>query len=64
MNSGEKHTQECYRLWRIRRTILEMLKDRGYSVLSDDLEMDVDEFYQKFSISPSEPKSAIKYVLL
>lgn len=59
MSSGEKHTQECYRLWRVRRTILEMLKDRGYTVLSDDLEMDVDEFYQRFSITPSEPKTAI-----
>eukprot|EP00818_Percolomonas_sp_WS_P005839 CAMPEP_0117447114 /NCGR_PEP_ID=MMETSP0759-20121206/6701_1 /TAXON_ID=63605 /ORGANISM="Percolomonas cosmopolitus, Strain WS" /LENGTH=225 /DNA_ID=CAMNT_0005239425 /DNA_START=145 /DNA_END=822 /DNA_ORIENTATION=+ len=59
MSSTEKHTQECYRLWRIRRTVLQMLQDRGYTVLNEELNMPVDEFYEKMATTPSEPKTPI-----
>ena len=60
MSAGEERTQECFRLWRIRRTILQMLLDRGYNVPNEDLNMTVDEFYEKMATIPSEPKSPIK----
>jgi DNA-directed RNA polymerases I, II, and III subunit RPABC1 len=42
--------QEMSRLFRIRRTILELLRDRGYIVLDNeqDLEMTREEFNQRF----------------
>jgi DNA-directed RNA polymerases I, II, and III subunit RPABC1 len=42
--------QEISRMFRIRRTILELLRDRGYIVLDNeqDLEMTRDEFSQRF----------------
>ncbi|KAL9657250.1 hypothetical protein ABK040_011472 [Willaertia magna] len=40
---------ESYRLWRIRRTVLQMLEDRGYMVMPEEKNMDIAEFEQKFS---------------
>ena len=36
------------RLYRVRKTVCEMLHDRGYVVSSDDLKMTFDQFKEKF----------------
>eukprot|EP01080_Neovahlkampfia_damariscottae_P011148 gene11148-3970_t len=41
--------EESYRLWRIRRTAIEMLRDRGYNVLPGDLSMKYEKFKDTFS---------------
>lgn len=39
---------EAYRLWRVRRTVHEMLKDRDYIVKEEDLTMSFNDFKEKF----------------
>lgn len=57
--------QEIYRLWRIRKTILQLCHDRGYIVTTDELEQTLDQFKQTYGDRPShgEP-SRIKLVVL
>ncbi|KAG2374422.1 hypothetical protein C9374_010706 [Naegleria lovaniensis] len=43
---------ESYRLWRIRRTVLQMLEDRGYMVMPDEKNADISEFESKFCNAP------------
>jgi DNA-directed RNA polymerases I, II, and III subunit RPABC1 len=45
--------EESYRLWRIRKTTVEMLRDRGYNVLPGDLSMKYEKFKDTFSDTPS-----------
>jgi len=40
--------QDYNRLWRVRKTINEMLNDRGYIVTQEDLKMTFDQFKEKF----------------
>jgi len=43
--------QDYNRLWRVRKTINEMLNDRGYIVTQEDLKMTLDLFKEKFADS-------------
>jgi hypothetical protein len=38
------------RLWRVRKTLAQMLSDRDYVVLDEDMNMSFDEFKQKFFV--------------
>lgn len=40
--------EEVTRLFKVRRTVLQMLRDRGYSIEESDLNMKREEFVQKF----------------
>lgn len=44
-------SEEAVRLFRIRKTIMEMLKDRGYIVVDEDLAMNFKQFKEKFGDS-------------
>ncbi len=46
--------QEIYKLWRIRKTILQLCHDRGYIVTSDELEQTLDQFKQTYGERPSQ----------
>ena len=41
--------QETYKLWRIRKTIMQLCHDRGYLVTQDELDQTLDQF--KASVS-------------
>lgn len=58
--------QEIYKLWRIRKTILQLCHDRGYIVTSDELEQTQDQFKQTYGDKPSqgEPNRAKLIVLV
>eukprot|EP00475_Leptophrys_vorax_P015856 TRINITY_DN2222_c0_g1_i1.p1 TRINITY_DN2222_c0_g1~~TRINITY_DN2222_c0_g1_i1.p1 ORF type:complete len:215 (-),score=56.73 TRINITY_DN2222_c0_g1_i1:96-713(-) len=43
---------ECTKLWRVRRTALQMLSDRGYLVPRQDLEMNLQGFRDRFGEHP------------
>ena len=45
---------EIYKLWRIRKTILQLCHDRGYIVTSDELEQTLDQFKQTYGDKPSQ----------
>ncbi|KAF7475443.1 Hypothetical predicted protein [Marmota monax] len=47
--------EETYRLWKIRKTIMQQLcHDRGYLVTQDELDQTLEEFKAQFGDKPSE----------
>uniref|UniRef100_A0A3B3B8A2 DNA-directed RNA polymerases I, II, and III subunit RPABC1 n=1 Tax=Oryzias melastigma TaxID=30732 RepID=A0A3B3B8A2_ORYME len=46
--------EETYRLWKIRKTIMQLCHDRGYLVTQDELDQTLDEFKSQFGDKPSE----------
>ena len=40
------------RIYRARRTVLQMLRDRGYMVDQSDVDMSEEDFYEKFTDAP------------
>lgn len=46
--------QETYKLWRIRKTVMQLCHDRGYLVTQDELDQTLDDFKQQFGDKPSE----------
>ncbi|KAF3010670.1 DNA-directed RNA polymerases II 24 kDa polypeptide (RNA polymerase II subunit 5) [Curvularia kusanoi] len=54
--SDERQTSaELIRIWRAWRTAKEMMHDRGYQVLEEDMAMSLDEFASKFARADGEP---------
>ncbi|KAL1445437.1 hypothetical protein MTO96_006752 [Rhipicephalus appendiculatus] len=49
---------ETYKLWRIRKTIMQLCHDRGYLVTQDELDQTLDQFKQQFGDKPSERRPA------
>ncbi|CAI5441225.1 unnamed protein product [Caenorhabditis angaria] len=47
---------ETYRLWRIRKTILQMVHDRGYLVTQEELDQPLETFKEVYGDRPSEKK--------
>ena len=45
--------EEVYKLWRIRKTILELCHDRGYIVTTEELEQTIEQFKEAFGDKPS-----------
>uniref|UniRef100_A0AC34QWB5 RPB5 homolog n=1 Tax=Panagrolaimus sp. JU765 TaxID=591449 RepID=A0AC34QWB5_9BILA len=45
---------ECYCLWKIRKTVMQMCHDRGYLVTQDELDLSLDGFKAQFGDKPSE----------
>lgn len=45
---------EVYKLWRIRKTVMQMCHDRGYLVTQDELDQTIDQFCEQFGNRPSE----------
>lgn len=48
--------QETYKLWRIRKTVMQLCHDRGYLVTQDELDQTLEEFKGQFGDKPSERK--------
>nr|XP_020467905.1 DNA-directed RNA polymerases I, II, and III subunit RPABC1 isoform X1 [Monopterus albus] len=46
--------EETYRLWKIRKTIMQLCHDRGYLVTQDELDQTLEEFKSQFGDKPSE----------
>lgn len=49
---------ETYKLWRIRKTILNLCHDRGYLIAQEELDQTLDEFKRDFGCEPSQNKPA------
>ena len=45
--------QEVYKLWRIRKTILQLCHDRGYIITSEELEQTLEQFKETYGDKPS-----------
>eukprot|EP00741_Cyanophora_paradoxa_P023400 tig00021582_g22606.t1 len=50
---------ESSKLHRVRKTIMQMLNDRGYLVSKSDLDMTLDEFQNQYSAAPSRDAMTI-----
>ncbi|XP_076371456.1 DNA-directed RNA polymerases I, II, and III subunit Rpb5 isoform X1 [Tachypleus tridentatus] len=51
---------ETYKLWRIRKTIMQLCHDRGYLVTQDELDQTLEQFKIQFGDKPSEQHPARK----
>ncbi|KAG0716927.1 DNA-directed RNA polymerases I, II, and III subunit RPABC1 [Chionoecetes opilio] len=49
---------ETYKLWRIRKTIMQLCHDRGYLVTQDELDQTLVQFKEQFGEKPSERQPA------
>uniref|UniRef100_A0A2P2I0E3 DNA-directed RNA polymerases I, II, and III subunit RPABC1 n=1 Tax=Hirondellea gigas TaxID=1518452 RepID=A0A2P2I0E3_9CRUS len=49
---------ETYKLWRIRKTIMQLCHDRGYLVTQEELEQTLEQFKEQFGNKPSERRPA------
>ncbi|XP_075216582.1 DNA-directed RNA polymerases I, II, and III subunit Rpb5 isoform X2 [Lycorma delicatula] len=49
---------ETYKLWRIRKTVMQLCHDRGYLVTQDELDQVLDAFKEQFGDKPSEKRPA------
>ncbi|XP_015792293.1 DNA-directed RNA polymerases I, II, and III subunit RPABC1 [Tetranychus urticae] len=45
---------DIYKLWRIRKTIMQLCHDRGYLVTQDELDQTLEQFKEQFGDKPSE----------
>jgi DNA-directed RNA polymerase I, II, and III subunit RPABC1 len=52
---GEKYGASLIRLWRVWRTTKEMMNDRGYMIVEDDMTMSLEEFARKYAREDGEP---------
>ncbi|KAG8233134.1 hypothetical protein J437_LFUL010364 [Ladona fulva] len=50
--------QETYKLWRIRKTVMQLCHDRGYLVTQDELDQTLEQFKEQFGDKPSEKRPA------
>jgi DNA-directed RNA polymerase I, II, and III subunit RPABC1 len=55
---------ETERLWKIRKTILQLCNDRGYLVTSDELEQTLDQFKQTYGDKPSQDEPSRNKLLV
>jgi len=46
--------QEVYKLWKIRKTVMQICHDRGYLVTQDELDQTIEQFKEQFGDKPSE----------
>jgi len=46
--------QETYKLWKIRKTVMQICHDRGYLVTQDELDQTIEQFKEQFGDKPSE----------
>ena len=46
--------QETYKMWRVRKTVMQLCHDRGYLVTQDELDQTLDQFKAQFGDKPSE----------
>ncbi|XP_065175101.1 DNA-directed RNA polymerases I, II, and III subunit RPABC1-like [Sycon ciliatum] len=47
---------ECYKFWRIRKTIMQLCHDRGYLVTQEELDQTLEQFKDQFGDRPSDNK--------
>ena len=50
--------QETFKLWRIRKTIMQMCHDRNYIVKQEELDQTLEEFKLEYGEKPSERRPA------
>ncbi|XP_065917625.1 DNA-directed RNA polymerases I, II, and III subunit RPABC1-like [Dysidea avara] len=45
---------ECHKLWRVRKTLMQLCHDRGYLVTQDELDQTIGQFKEQFGDRPSD----------
>lgn len=58
--SGQSLDEQCARLYRIRKTVMEMLRDRDYVVAEFELNSTKEEFREKYGDEPKREDLVIQ----
>lgn len=54
---------EVSRLWKVSRTVHEMVSDRGFMVAAHELQMSLDDFSQAYAPSGSIDRAALTFLV-
>lgn len=52
-------TAELYKMWRVRRTVLQLCHDRGYLIVQDELDETFEAFKSKFNGQPTRDELTV-----
>jgi len=58
MSAVNPDVELTFRLWRTRRTVMQMCRDRGYKVEEEDCDQSLDQFTTQFGDSPTNANPA------
>lgn len=59
--SQEENNREIARLWRINRTVHELVHDRGYQVSEDEVNMDLPNFREQYAPNDALPRITLNF---
>jgi len=55
--------RETVRLWRVHKTVHQMVHDRGYVVSQSELDMTLSEFIQTYGVAASTNRSSLNFLV-
>merc|ERR1719361_540939 len=58
LGSNMDDEQETYKMWKVRKTVMQLCHDRGYLVTQDELDQTLEQFKEQFGDKPSERRPA------
>jgi len=59
--AADKESKEISRLWKVNRTIHELVRDRGYQITDEEINMSIDEFKRRFASTGAIDRQTLNF---